>query len=143
MSPLRIAVIGCGFWSRFQIPAWHEVEGVNCVAVCDVNSELCRAVAARFNIAESFDDPVKLLESVRPDAIDIVTGPQAHQQLVDLACSHRIPVICQKPMANDLRTAENMVRICSENQVPFFIHENWRWQQPIRELKLLSGKSRN
>jgi predicted dehydrogenase len=141
MSPLRIAVIGCGFWSRFQIPAWHEVGGVNCVAVCDVNSERCRALAARFKIAESFDDPVKLLDSVRPDAIDIVTGPQTHQQLVELACSHRIPVICQKPMASDLYTAENMVRICSESRVPFFVHENWRWQQPIRELKriLVSG----
>jgi D-apiose dehydrogenase len=135
MSPLRIAVIGCGFWSRFQIPAWHEVEGVNCVAVCDVNSERSRALAARFNIAEHFDDPVKLLDSVKPDAIDIVTGPETHQQLVDLACSYRIPVICQKPMATDLRTAENMVRICSESSVPFFVHENWRWQTPIRELK--------
>jgi predicted dehydrogenase len=149
MSPLRIAVIGCGFWSRFQIPAWHEVEAVDCVAVCDVNSERCRALAARFNIRENYDDPVKLLDSVRPDAIDIVTSPQTHQQLVELACSHGIPVICQKPMANDLRTAENMVRTCSESRVPFFVHENWRWQKPIRELKrildssLLSGKTRN
>ena len=135
MSPLRIAVIGCGFWSRFQIPAWHEVEAVKCVAVCDVNTERCRALAARFNIPENYNDPVKLLDAVRPDAIDIVTSPQTHRQLVELACSHRIPVICQKPMANDLGTAEDMVRICSEKRVPFFVHENWRWQQPIRELK--------
>ena len=135
MSPLRIAVIGCGFWSRFQIPAWHEVEDVKCVAVCDVNSERCRAVAVRFNIGENYNDPVELLDSVRPDAIDIVTNPETHQQLVELACSYRVPVICQKPMANDLCTAEDMVRICSENRVPFFVHENWRWQRPIRELK--------
>jgi D-apiose dehydrogenase len=64
-----------------------------------------------------------------------VTGPRTHQELVELASSYKLPVICQKPMANDLATAENMVRICSERSVPFFVHENWRWQQPIRELK--------
>src|SRR5258708_25046699 len=135
MSPLRIAVIGCGFWSRFQIPAWREVEAVKCVAVCHCKQETGPGLAACFNIPENYNDPVKLLGAVRPDAIDIVTSPQTHQELVELACSHRIPVICQKPMANDSVTAENMVRICSENRVPFFVHENWRWQQPIRELK--------
>jgi len=135
MVPLRIALIGCGFWSRFQIPAWHEVEGVKCAAVCDLNAERCRGLAARFNIPESYDDPQKLLDSVQPDAIDLVTGPRTHQELVELASAYKVPVICQKPMANDLATAENMVRICAERSVPFFVHENWRWQQPIRELK--------
>jgi D-apiose dehydrogenase len=142
MSPLRIAIVGCGFWSRFQIPAWHEVEAVKCIAVCDVNSERCRALAARFNIPENYDDPVKLLDSVKPDAIDIVTSPETHPQLVELACSRGIPVICQKPMANDLATAENMVRTCAGRRVPFFVHENWRWQQPIRELKRIIDSGR-
>ncbi len=30
MTPLRIAVVGCGFWSRFQIPAWREIAGIEC-----------------------------------------------------------------------------------------------------------------
>jgi len=135
MTPLRIAVIGCGFWSHFQIPAWHEVEGVRCVAVCDLDAQRCRAVAAHFNIPESYNDPKKLLDTVRPDAIDIVTWPRTHQELVELVSSYKVPVICQKPMATDLPTAEDMVRICSDRSVPFFVHENWRWQQPIRELK--------
>jgi predicted dehydrogenase len=38
-------------------------------------------------------------------------------------------------MAPDLGTAEEMVRVCQAAGVPFFIHENWRWQTPIRHLK--------
>ena len=41
----------------------------------------------------------------------------------------------QKPMANDFETAMEMVRACGEVGVPFFVHENWRWQRPLRELK--------
>jgi D-apiose dehydrogenase len=135
MPPLRIAVIGCGFWSRFQIPAWREVEDAECVAVCDVSSERSRATADRFAIPESYDDPRKLLDSVQPDVVDIVTEPRTHPELVELVSDYKIPVICQKPMANDLATAEKMVRICSERSVPFFVHENFRWQRAIRELK--------
>ena|ERR1700747_1487330 len=133
MVPLRIAVIGCGFWSRFQIPAWHEVKGVTCVAVCDRDEEKVRSTAARFNIQEYHEVPRKMLEVVRPDAVDIVTDPATHQELDDLAVSFGIPVICQKPMAKDLITAESMVRNCADRSVPFFIHENWRWQKPIRQ----------
>ena len=135
MSSLRVAIIGCGFWSRFQVPAWHEVEGVSCVAVCDLNSEKSRTIASCFSIPASYDDPLKLLEDAQPDVVDIITDPQTHEQLVELACSHHVPVICQKPMANDLATAEKMVQMCSQGEVPFFVHENWRWQHPIRELK--------
>jgi D-apiose dehydrogenase len=141
MVPLRIAVIGCGFWSRFQIPAWHEIEGVTCVAVCDRDKDRSRTIAAQSNIPLCYQEPVKMLQAIRPDVVDIVTGPETHRELVDMASDLGVPVICQKPMAIDFASAEDMVRLCGERKVPFFVHENWRWQKPIRELKstLASG----
>jgi predicted dehydrogenase len=135
MNPLRIAVFGCGFWSRFQIPAWQEIEHVSCVAVCDLDVEKSRGTAVRFNIPESFTDPARLIAAVSPDAIDIVTSPETHAELVELASSEGVAAICQKPMATDLPTAERMVRSCAARNVPFFVHENWRWQTPVRHLK--------
>lgn len=37
-------------------------------------------------------------------------------------------------MAPDLTTAEQMMQACKDARIPFFIHENWRWQTPIRAL---------
>jgi predicted dehydrogenase len=54
---------------------------------------------------------------------------------VHLCAAHGIPVICQKPMAPDYATAEAMVASCREAGVPYFIHENFRWQTPMRALK--------
>lgn len=28
-----------------------------------------------------------------------------------------------------------MVRVCRESNTPFYVHENWRWQTPLRQLK--------
>jgi predicted dehydrogenase len=58
-----------------------------------------------------------------------------------MAAAHRLPVICQKPMAESLEDARAMEWACREAGVPLLIHENWRWQRPLRELKrvLVSG----
>ena len=60
--------------------------------------------------------------------------------MVALAASHRLPVICQKPLANDFETALEMVKICRESGVPLFVHENWRWQRPMRKVKRVLDK---
>jgi len=61
---------------------------------------------------------------------------------VELAAAHRIPVVCQKPMAPNLADAEAMVEVCRSAGVPFLVNENWRWQTPLRELQriIASGK---
>jgi len=92
-------------------------------------------VAKEFDIPAVYDDPGKLLDREKLDFLDIITHSSTHSQLVQLAVRHRLPVICQKPMATSLAEAEQMVKICLENSVPFYIHENWRWQIQIREFK--------
>jgi predicted dehydrogenase len=135
MTPLRIAVLGCGFWSRFQISAWREIPGTEIVAVCDLDPEKARITAHRLGIPRSFSSAAELLDQARPDAVDIITSPESHAELVRLAAERGIPIICQKPLAPDLDTARSMVQRCEQKSVPLFVHENWRWQRPIRELK--------
>jgi D-apiose dehydrogenase len=135
MKNLRVAVVGCGFWSRFQVPAWQELSEVDCIAVCDLDAAKAQDTARAFGIKQFYSDAAEMIREQHPDVLDIVTSPSTHRQMVELAVSARIPVICQKPMTNDFAEAKEMVRLCQEAQIPFFVHENWRWQRPIRELK--------
>jgi predicted dehydrogenase len=138
--PLRFAVFGTGFWSYYQLAGWNQVGGVECVAA--YNRTLARAekLAAQFGIPAVYHDPEALLDREKVDFIDIITDMDTHSRFVHLAAGRGIPVICQKPMAPDLQTAREMVRVCREARVPFAIHENWRWQLPIRQLKaVLNG----
>jgi predicted dehydrogenase len=52
-----------------------------------------------------------------------------------MAAGRGLPAICQKPMAPTFEEAEGMVLACREAGVPLLIHENWRWQEPIRQFK--------
>jgi D-apiose dehydrogenase len=142
LKKLKYAVFGTGFWSQFQIAAWNEVGGVELVAVYNRTRSRAEKIAGRFNVLSIYDDPEELLKTERIDFIDIITEIDAHAPLVNLAAKYKVPVICQKPMAPDLPTAEEMVRVSKNAGVPFFVHENWRWQAPIRAIKeiLLAGE---
>lgn len=137
MANLRFAILGTGFWSLYQIPAWFEVGGAIPVAVYNRTVSKAEQVARRFGIPRVYGDPEELLanEHESLDFIDIITAVETHASLVRLVAKYKIPVICQKPMSTDLASAEGMVSACQEAGVPLFIHENWRWQSPIRALK--------
>ena len=135
MIPLKFAILGAGFWSRFQLSAWKELEGAECVAVYNRTRSKAEALARDLGIPAVYDDPEALIREARPDFLDVITDVDTHAPFVRLAAEHRIPVICQKPMAPDLETAKGMVAACREAGVPFFVHENWRWQTPIRRVR--------
>ena len=135
MSSLKFAILGTGFWSYYQIPAWFEVGGVELVAVYNRTVSKAEKVATRFGVPRVYGDVEELLGSEKLDFVDIITEIDAHAPFVKLAAKYRLPVICQKPMAPDLATAEEMVGACQKAGVPLFIHENWRWQTPIRALQ--------
>ncbi len=135
MDDLRFAIIGAGFWARYQLAAWREVPGARCVAIYNRTRAKAESLAREFGVESVYDDAEKLIRDVRPDFLDVITDVGSHARFVLLAADRRVPVICQKPMAPDLATAREMVVVCERAQVPFLVHENWRWQHPFRELK--------
>ncbi len=134
---LRFAAFGAGFWARFQLAAWKELDGLECVAIYNRTRSKAEALAQELGIPAVYDDPEALFAHEQVDFVDIITDVYTHSKFVLMAAERKIPVICQKPMAPSLAEAERMVAACQEASVPFFIHENWRWQTPIRQLKRL------
>lgn len=141
-KPLRFAIFGTGFWARFQLAAWRELNGIECVAFYNRTLSKAKALAQEFDVPTVYDDAERLLDREQLDFIDIITDVDTHAKFVLMAAERQLPVICQKPMAPKLVTAEGMVAACHAAGVPLFIHENWRWQTPIRKVAevLASGE---
>lgn len=142
MKTLRFGMLGAGFWARFQLAAWREVDGVECVAIYNRTRPKAEALAQEFGVPAVYDDAAIMLRQEQLDFVDIITDVDTHSQFVHLAAEHKIPVICQKPMAPALEAAEQMVQVCHDTGTPFYIHENWRWQTPIRQLKRVLDEGR-
>lgn len=132
---LSFAVIGCGFWAQYQIAAWLELEGAKLVAVCDQDSEKAQQTAEKFGAPNHYTDAKTMLERESLDFVDIITTVESHAKFTQLTARYQLPAICQKPFAPDLDTARQMIMAHRAAGVPLFVHENFRWQAPLRRVK--------
>ncbi|MGO9111096.1 MAG: Gfo/Idh/MocA family protein [Thermoguttaceae bacterium] len=141
MKDLRFAIVGTGFWSRFQLAGWRELENVRCVAVYNRTRQKAEKFAAEFGIPDVYDDPKAMLQREDLDFVDVITDVDTHSRFVHLAAESRLPVICQKPLAPSLAVARAMANDCRAAGVPLLVNENFRWQTAIRALdrELRSG----
>jgi D-apiose dehydrogenase len=137
---MKFAVVGAGFWAGYQLAAWGEIPGVRCVAVCDPDRAKAEKLAAARNVPAAYSDAAEMIDRERPEFLDIIAAVPAHGPLVRLAAARKIPVICQKPMAERLEECESLVALCRDAGVSFAIHENWRWQAPMRRVKELLAR---
>jgi D-apiose dehydrogenase len=132
---LKGALIGCGFFAVNHLHAWHECSGAEIVAICDSNIERLKLVGDQFGISKRHSDAEIMFASEKFDFVDIATTAPSHRILVELAASKSLGVICQKPLAPTLSDAKAMVAACVNANVPFMIHENFRWQSAIQKAK--------
>ena len=138
MKKLKFAVLGCGFWSKFQIGAWSEIDGVELVALYNRTQSKAEAIALQFGSPRVYNCAETLLQNERLDFVEIITDVDTHAHFTEMAVKYGIKnIICQKPMAPDFATAQRMVVLCRDAGVNLFIHENYRWQAPIRRFKAI------
>lgn len=135
MQNLRFAILGTGFWARYQLAGWRELPGVECVALYNRTRAKAEALAREFGVPAVYDDAEELLRSERLDFVDIITDVDTHSQFVHLAAAHGLPAICQKPLAPSYETAASMVEACRAAGVPLLVHENFRWQETVRQVR--------
>jgi predicted dehydrogenase len=114
---------------------WGEVEGAKCVAVYNRTRSKAEKLARQFDIPAVYDDPREMVEKERLDFVDCITDVDTHGKFVHLAAEHKLPAICQKPLGPSLEVARQMAEACRRAGVPLLVHENFRWQTPIRRLK--------
>jgi predicted dehydrogenase len=135
MTELRGALIGCGFFAINHLHGWRDAKGAQIVAICDKSPERLKIAGDQFGIERRYSSAEKMLKSEKPDFVDIATTAPSHRALVELAASHGVAAICQKPFAIGLADAKAMVEACAKAGVPLMVHENFRWQSPIQAVK--------
>jgi predicted dehydrogenase len=103
--------------------------------VCDFDRVRAENAAAEFGVPHHFGSAGEMLASGEIDFVDLVTQMDTHEALVGMAMDRGIPTIVQKPFGPDLETCRRMVK-ASENAGTFLaVHENFRFQAPLRRLK--------
>ena len=134
---LKVAIAGCGYFSRFHQDAWSRMEDVRVVGVADRDGGKREAAAALFDGALAFDEAEAMLDAVQPDLIDIVTPPATHRAWGDAAARRGVKIICQKPLAPSFDEAQQIVTLAESAGTMLAVHENFRFMPWFMEARRL------
>lgn len=132
----RVAVTGSGYFSQFHYDGWSRLD-VELAGLCSLDANTARAMADRHQIPEVFDNLERMLDTVKPDLLDIATPPPTHAGFIAAAVARGIPAICQKPFTTSLETATDTVALAEAAGVPVVVHENFRFQPWHQKIKAM------
>ena len=124
---LKICAVGTGYFSQFHFDAWLRL-GVNLRGVCSLNPEESRRVANDISGCKDFNDYELMMDTIKPDLIDIIVPPSEQFSIISAAIDRGINVICQKPFMRSLDEAKKVVNLAKKANIRIIVHENFRFQ---------------
>ena len=142
-SPLRVGVIGCGFFAENHLAGWSSMDDVVLAAVCDLDVVKARSAAERHGASATYSDAAEMLDREKLDFVDIATTMESHAELVGMAAARNLPTIVQKPLAPTWRDCLAIVERCKAARIPFMVHENTRFLTQSGRRTISSSRERS
>lgn len=131
----RFGVLGAGRISNKFCDAVARIDGAEVAAIASKSMERAQAFAAANAIPKAYDDYVRMIEEVKPDAVYIGVTTNAHYELVMLCLELGVPILCEKPMFTDMEQAKTALAKAAEKQV-FLMEAMWsRFLPAIKKAK--------
>lgn len=135
----RIGMVGAGFIVRTQqLPAYQEM-GFCIHAIASLDWDESNAVAQCFDIPKVYATWRELLCDDGVEILDIAVPPDCQLEIVREAVKHPHiqGILCQKPLAMNLKDAKEIVQCCKEHGVKLAVNSNMRYDPSISALKSL------
>jgi len=129
---LKVGVFGVGHLGKFHLNNWKEIPGVELVGFYDPNDETAEEVAAKYQI-KRFDDEDKLIAA--SDAIDIIAPTTFHFELAKKAIRKGRHVFVEKPLANTMDEAHELVKLAQESDIKLQVGHVERFNPAFLALK--------
>lgn len=131
---LRVLGVGAGYFAQFHYESWKRLgPRAELAGVCDLDLAKAKTVGG----APAFADLDDALEKAAPDLVDLITPPATRLDLARRVAARGLPMILQKPLADDLAGARAIAEAVEGAGVRALVHENFRFQPWYREARRL------
>jgi predicted dehydrogenase len=128
-TTLQAGIIGCGSMAANHIRGYLDSGRYEIVALADLEEAAMSEQAARFGIEpRHYTDARAMLAQERPDVVSICTWHSGHAPWTIAAATQRPrAILCEKPMADTIGRAEQMIIACQRNGVKLGIAHQRRF----------------
>jgi predicted dehydrogenase len=129
---LKLGVFGVGHLGKFHVNNWLEIPQAKLVGFYDPDDETAADVAAKYQLTR-FDSEDELINAV--DAVDVISPTQFHFELCEKAIKKGRHVFVEKPLANTMDEAHQLVKLAQESDIKLQVGHVERFNPAFLALK--------
>ena len=123
---IRLAIIGTGGMASDHAGKFKSIKGCELAACCDIVPGRAKAFAEKHGIPKAYADAEEMLKKEHLDGISIVTIDKAHAPIALLAIKYGLCVMCEKPLADNLRDARRMAEAARARKLITAVNFSYR-----------------
>ena len=138
-SDLRIGLIGLGYMGRNHLRVLSLLKDVQIGFIHDANQPRAAELAAEFGVTAT-NQFERDLDTV--DALVIATPTSTHAQYIRMAANHLKHIFVEKPLTDDLASAEEISALAAENGIGIQVGFIERFNPALTALKGLLDSNR-
>ncbi len=131
---IGFGIIGCGMISDWHAGAIAKIQGARLIGVTDINEKSRNAFSAKYH-TEAVNTVEDLLARPDIDVICICTPSGLHAPFAVQAANAGKHIIVEKPMAINLKEADEIINACEANGVKVAVISQLRFSQAVCKLK--------
>lgn len=126
---LRVGILGCGGMSRNHVNGYLITGRYEVVALADLNESAMASMDSQFSLSTNhYTDAREMFEKEKLDVVSICTWHGGHAPWTIAAAAYQPKaILCEKPMADTLGAAEQMLVACRRNGVKLAIAHQRRF----------------
>jgi predicted dehydrogenase len=129
---LKVGVFGTGHLGKFHLNNWKEIPDAELVGFFDPNDDTAKEVSDKYQLAR-FLDTDALIDAC--DAVDIVAPTTFHFELCKKAIRKGKHVFVEKPLANSMEEARELVKLSKESNIKFQVGHVERFNPAFLAMK--------
>jgi predicted dehydrogenase len=113
---LKVGIFGVGHLGKFHLNNWKEISNVEIIGFFDPSNANAELINSQFQL-KRFTNINKLLDAC--DAADIVAPTTSHYSLCKAAILKSKHVFVEKPLANTIEEARELLKLAKEANIKF------------------------
>lgn len=136
-GPLKIGLVGCGYWGPNLARSLVETGGIELAWLCDTNPAHLEALGARYPMAGRSLRLADLLADKSVQALAISTPTRSHYDLCRQVIEAGKHVLVEKPVTADPDQADRLADLAARYGVVLMVGHVFLYNAGLRKLKEL------
>jgi myo-inositol 2-dehydrogenase/D-chiro-inositol 1-dehydrogenase len=128
---VKVCLIGAGQWGRQHARVFSQRPDVTLCAVAGRSLEKTQTRAAEFGL-RAYTNVSEMLEREKPELVSLSLPNLEHFEATMQVIRSGYPLLVEKPLAFDLREADQMLNEAAKRDLFFAINFNHRYAKPLR-----------